>query len=145
MLQLHVINYSSLWSQVTKFRWKNMHVHYGPPAIVLKCPYRPLLNKKDGDCICSLWSFIKKVSSWRIVFTFATTCCWPLQLFADVWPLIAEFLSLRNGVTKPKLKNSQKIMALSKLKNFPSFTRFNTKNTLGKKIIFKGVKYGYLL
>ena len=35
-------------------------------------------------------------------------------------PLIADFLSLRNGVTKPKLKNSQKIMALSKLKNFPT-------------------------
>ena len=32
--------------------------------------------------------------------------------------LVPDFLSLGHGVTKPKLKNSQKIRVLSKLENF---------------------------
>ena len=45
-----------------------------------------------------------------------SSCCPLLWLF--VTSLVPDFLSLGHGVTKPKLKNSQKITVLSKLENF---------------------------
>ena len=61
----------------------------------------------------------KKVEWWRVHekgLPNWSSCCALLWLF--VTSLVPDLLSLGHGVTKPKLKNSQKITVLSKLENF---------------------------
>ena len=61
----------------------------------------------------------KKVEWWRVHekgLPNWSSCC-PLLWFF-VTSLVPDFLSLGHGVTKPKVKNSQKITVLRKLENF---------------------------
>ena len=61
----------------------------------------------------------KKVEWWRVHekrLPNWSSCCPLLWLFLT--SLVPDFLSLGHGVTKPKLKNSQRITVLSKLENF---------------------------
>ena len=63
----------------------------------------------------------------------------------SVTSLVPDFLSLGHGVTKPKLKNSQKIMVLSKLENFYGALFSGKQRISWAKILIGSLRYVTLL